>query len=794
MEQSRRAILTHIKNAVKKSDGMFVFGGVAAKNEHTNCPILSEISITHNSMLEGTLERITFHSAEDGYTVARLMPHGKSYLVTIVGKLLGVRPGETLALEGEWQEHREHGRQFLVTSYRTLMPATIDGIKRYLGSGLIKGIGPATAKKITETFGKYTLEVLEREPDRLVEVPGLGRKKVELIKQAWREQQQIKEVMLFLQELGLPTGLAVKIYKQYGDEAMALVREQPYRLADEVYGIGFLTADQIASGLGIPHDDPRRIGAGLRYTLSQATEDGHCYLPADELISRAAALLGVTEVQAEAVLNDPVLAGEIEIVSNWLEKATKSSRADTSERNELTHSATHPLTDSSSVYLKPLAMAEQGVASAIMRLMRAPSAISGFYRAANWPRVFDHLAERRAINLAERQQQAVQMALTEKVSVLTGGPGTGKTVSLRTVVDLLRVRGYKPLLASPTGRAAKRLAEATAAEASTIHRLLEYSPQNGPHFRRNAEWPLECDLLVIDEVSMLDILLANHLLKAVPLHAHVLLVGDADQLPSVGPGSVLRDLLRSGVVPSVHLDVIFRQAAGSGIALNARRINQGELPEFKDYDDFFFFGASEPERCAALTVELVVERIARRFGFDPRRDVQVLSPMHKGAAGVANLNRLLQEALNPPGQGKAERGYGSVVFRVGDRVLQQRNNYDLDVYNGDVGVVAAIDELEQSLTVRFDDDREVAYDWSQLDELTLAYALSVHKSQGGEYPVIVLPVLMQHYALLQRNLLYTAVTRARQLVVLVGDRKAVAVAVGNARVQERYTGLVERLA
>jgi exodeoxyribonuclease V alpha subunit len=749
-------------------------------------------------MLEGTLERITFHSAEDGYTVARLMPRGKSYVITIVGKLLGVRPGETLALEGEWQEHREHGRQFLVSSYRTLMPATIDGIKRYLGSGLIKGVGPATAKKITETFGKYTLEVLEREPDRLVEVPGLGRKKVEVIKQAWREQQQIKEVMLFLQELGLPTGLAVKIYKQYGDGAMALVREQPYRLADEVYGIGFLTADQIAAGLGIPRDDPRRIGAGLRYTLSQATEDGHCYLPAVELITRAAALLEVSEAQAEAVLGDPVLAGEVEVVSRWRGEPvtyfeTGSTLDNEPQPQQLTGSPAHRLTGSPAVYLKPLAMAEQGVASAIKRLLHGPSAISGFYRTANWPRVFTHLAERRQINLAEKQQQAVQMALTEKVSILTGGPGTGKTVSLRTVVELLRARGYKPLLASPTGRAAKRLAEATGAEASTIHRLLEYSPQNGPHFRRNAEWPLECDLLVIDEVSMLDILLANHLLKAVPPHAHVLLVGDADQLPSVGPGSVLRDLLNSGAVPSVHLDVIFRQAAGSGIALNAQRINRGELPEFKDYADFFFFAGAEPERCAELTVELVAERIARRFGFDRRRDIQVLSPMHKGAAGVANLNRLLQAALNPPGAGVAERAYGMVTFRVGDRVLQQRNNYDLDVYNGDVGVVSAIDELEQSLTVRFDDEREVAYDWSQLDELALAYALSVHKSQGGEYPVVVLPLLMQHYALLQRNLLYTAVTRARQLVVLVGDRKALAVAVGNARVQERYTGLVERL-
>ncbi len=748
--------------------------------------------------LEGTLERITFHSAEDGYTVARLTPHGKNYLVTIVGKLLGVRPGETLALEGDWQDHREHGRQFVVSGYRTLMPATIDGIKRYLGSGLIKGVGPATAKKITETFGKYTLEVLEQTPDRLVEVPGLGRRKVEIIKAAWQEQQQIKEVMLFLQELGLPTGLAVKIYKQYGDAAMDLVREQPYRLADEVYGIGFLTADAIAEGLGIPRDDPRRIGAGLRYTLSQATDDGHCYLPAAELIARAAALLEVREEQAAEVLADPLLAGEIEIVP---QRDLEKKRHGDGEVSyvapplPLSQSPNLPvsLSSSAAVYLKPLAMAEQGVASAIGRLLHAPSTIGDFYRAANWPRVFAHMAERRDVHLTERQQQAVQMALTQKISVLTGGPGTGKTTCLRTVVALAQARGYRCLLASPTGRAAKRLAEATDAEARTIHRLLEYSPQGGAHFRRSAEWPLECDLLVIDEVSMLDILLANHLLKAVPLTAHVLLVGDADQLPSVGPGSLLRDLLDSGAVASVHLDTIFRQAAGSGIAHNAQRINRGEQPEFKGMGDFFLFAAVEPEQCATLVVDLVVERIARRFGFDPRRDVQVLSPTHKGAAGVANLNRLLQAALNPPAPAKLERPFGATTFRIGDRVLQQRNNYDLDVYNGDVGVIAAIDELEQSLTVRFDDERAVAYDYSQLDELGLAYALSVHKSQGGEYPVVVVPLLMQHYAMLQRNLIYTAVTRARELVVLVGDRKAIGVAVGNNREQARYTGLVERL-
>lgn len=732
--------------------------------------------------LEGTLERITYQSDDDGYTVGKLTPQGKRYQVTIVGKLLGVRPGETLMLEGEWQEHRDHGRQFLVSQCRTIMPATVDGVKRYLGSGLIKGVGPATAERITATFGKYTLEVLDRAPERLAEVPGLGRKKAALIRQAWAEQQRIKEVMLLLQDLGLPTGMAVRIYKQYGDAAIQVVREQPYRLADEVYGIGFLTADKIAAGLGVAPDDPARVGAGLRHTLGAATEDGHCFLPAGELIRKAAAILGVeSELVAECLAN-PAVAGEVEIV------AAHGAPPD----NPGQHIPL--LTRGWPVYLKPLAMAETGVAAAVQRLSRTPSDIAGFYRAARWGQVFAHLAERHGLQLSERQQQAVTMALSEKVSVLTGGPGTGKTQTLRTVVQLLQARGHRPLLASPTGRAAKRLSEATGAEAKTIHRLLEYAPGGGGQFRRTADYPLECDLLVVDEVSMLDLLLANHLLKAVPPRAHLLLVGDADQLPSVGPGRVLRDLLESGAVPSVHLDQIFRQAAGSGIAAGARQINAGVAPDLQGQEDLFFFGAPDPERCAELVVELVARRIPRRFGHDPRRDIQVLSPTHKGPAGVANLNKLLQQALNPPAPGKPEKPFGANLFRLGDRVIQQRNNYDLDVFNGDIGVVEKIDAGEQLLTVRFEDGRDVAYDFAILDELALAYALSVHKSQGAEYPAVVVPLLMQHRAMLQRNLLYTAVTRARSLAVLAGDRRAIAAAVADERVEDRYSGLAARLA
>lgn len=723
--------------------------------------------------LEGAIERITFQSDADGYTVARLTPRGRAAQVTIVGKLASLRPGETVRLEGAWQEHRDHGRQFVVSAYQSLMPATIDGIRRYLGSGLIKGIGPSTAKRITETFGKYTLDVIEREPDRLVEVPGLGRKKAELIKVAWRAQQRIKEVMLFLQEVGLPTGLAVRIYKHYGDAAIQVVRDEPYRLADEVYGIGFLTADQIAAALGLAPDDPRRIAAGLRHTLGAASQDGHCFLPADELTRRAAALLGVTELQARAVLAEPQLAAALELV-----QATP-----------------HPGDPPTSfiVYLRPLAMAETGLAAATLRLSRTPSPMAAFYRQVRWDQVFAYLEANRGLSLAARQQEAVQMALTQKLSVLTGGPGTGKTTSLRTVVTLAQARGYRVLCASPTGRAARRLSEATGSPAKTIHRLLEYAPAGGGAFRRNADWPLECDLLVVDEVSMLDLLLANHLLKATPPQAHLLLVGDADQLPSVGPGRVLGDLLESGAVPSVHLDTIFRQAAGSGIAHNARRINQGLSPELSGLEDFFFFPAADPERCAARVVELVAERIPARFGLDPRRDIQVLAPTHKGAAGVVNLNRLLQAALNPPAAARPEKSFGQSLFRLGDRVIQQRNNYELDVYNGDIGTVTAIDQAEQQLTVSFEDERTVAYDFAQLDELSLAYALSIHKSQGGEYPAVVVPLLMQHGAMLQRNLLYTAVTRARRLAVLVGDRRAIAAAVAADHATYRYTGLTERL-
>lgn len=719
--------------------------------------------------LDGILERITFQSESTGYTVAQLRPAGKRHTITIVGQLLGVQPGEQLILEGEWRDHPTHGRQFSVQRYHTRLPATIDGIRRYLGSGLIKGVGPATAKRITETFGKYTLDVLDREPERLREVPGLGRKKAELIAAAWREQQRIKDLMLLLQDLGLPTGVAVRIYKHYGDDALGVVQHEPYRLADEVDGVGFRTADAIAAGLGIARDDPRRIAAGVRFALGQASDDGHCYLPWRELIERAASLLTVAATKVQAVTDQMLAAGQL-----W--------------RNPVVTAA---IPEEQPIYLPPLAFAEIGVANAIRRLLAQRSALAARYAPSRWELVFAHLAERRGIDLSPQQRAAVRTALTSPVMLLTGGPGTGKTTSLRALVLLLRARGYRPLLAAPTGRAARRLSDATGIEARTIHRLLEYSPDGA--FRRNADNPLDCDLLVIDEASMLDIVLANQLLKAIPPTAHLVIVGDADQLPSVGPGRVLGDLIDSGIVPRIHLDAIFRQAAGSGIAANARRINDGLLPDWSGHDDFYFFAAETPERCAELVVELVVERIPRRFGYDPRRDIQVLSPTHKGSAGVTALNAALQAALNPPRPGVAEYRSGATVFRVGDRVIQQRNDYDREVYNGDTGEIIAIDAEDQTVVVRFEDGRAIRYSGLDLDDLALAYALSVHKSQGSEYPVVVLPLLLQHQPLLQRNLLYTAVTRARQLVVIVGDRRAVAAAVAAAEVEQRYTGLSVRL-
>lgn len=730
--------------------------------------------------LIGTVERITYYNPENGYTVAQLTPEGRTYTVTVVGNLLEVSPGESLRLHGQWAAHPRYGRQFQVERYTTVLPATAAGIEKYLGSGLIKGIGPVTARRIVRRFKLDTLQVIEEEPQRLREVLGVGKHRVALIQRGWEEQKAIREVMLFLQSHRVSTSHAVKIYKTYGDASIDVVRNDPYRLARDIHGIGFLTADKIARELGLAHDSPQRVQAGIAYTLSQMADDGHVYAPQGELIHESTRIL---EVPPELV------AGGIESLASEQQLHVEPLRYELP--------AGQPpgpaLREERAVYLPPFYYGEIGVANRLRTIRNTETSRLGFYREANLEGVLDHLSARGGVTLNDGQRQAVCTALTHKVTVLTGGPGTGKTTAIQTVIRLLESKHFRYALAAPTGRAAKRLAEATGREARTIHRLLEFRPQKGFQFQRHEENPLEADMLIVDEASMLDLLLTNHLLKAIHPESHLLLVGDVDQLPSVGAGNVLRDVIHSGVAAVVRLTEIFRQAEGSLIVVNAHRINQGHMPLFsKEATDFFLFPAGDAERAADLVVDLVQNRIPRRFGLDPMDDVQVLSPLHRGAAGVGELNRRLQAALNPPAEGKAEYRRGAQLFRAGDRVMQIRNNYDKEVFNGDMGRITALDPVNQVLAVRID-EQDVAYGFAELDELVLAYAVSVHKSQGSEYRAVVVPVLTQHFVMLQRNLLYTAMTRAKELVVLVGTRRAIAIAVRNNKIVDRHTALDTRL-
>ncbi|MFD7918327.1 ATP-dependent RecD-like DNA helicase [Streptomyces sp. NPDC059740] len=728
------------------------------------------------AVVEGVLERITYANEENGYTVARVdTGRGAGDLLTVVGALLGAQPGESLRMEGRWGSHPQYGRQFTVENYTTVLPATVQGIRRYLGSGLIKGIGPRIADRITEHFGLETLDVIEGDPQRLIEVPGLGPKRTRLIAAAWEEQKAIKEVMVFLQGVGVSTSIAVRIYKKYGDASISVVRNQPYRLAADVWGIGFLTADRIAQSVGIPHDSPDRVRAGLQYALSQSADQGHCYLPEDRLIADAVKLLQVDTGLVIDCLGD--LAQDPEGVVR-----EKVPGPDGDE----------PVT---AVYLVPFHRAEISLAGQVLRLLRTPEERLPAFREVVWERALEWLARRTGAELAPEQEAAVRLALTEKVAVLTGGPGCGKSFTVRSVVELARAKGAKVVLAAPTGRAAKRLAELTGAEASTVHRLLELKPGGDAAYDRDR--PLEADLVVVDEASMLDLLLANKLVKAVPPGAHLLLVGDVDQLPSVGAGEVLGDLLAPGSpVPAVRLTRIFRQAQQSGVVTNAHRINAGLPPVTSGLPDFFLFPQEDTEETARLTVDVVARRIPAKFSLDARRDVQVLAPMHRGPAGAGALNALLQQAVTPARPDLPERRFGGRVFRVGDKVTQIRNNYDKGangVFNGTVGVVTALDTVEQTLTVRTDEDEEVPYDFDELDELAHAYAVTIHRSQGSEYPAVVVPVTTSAWTMLQRNLLYTAVTRAKRLVVLVGSRRALAQAVRTVSAGRRCTALDARL-
>ncbi|MFJ5949770.1 ATP-dependent RecD-like DNA helicase [Streptomyces noursei] len=745
------------------------------------------------AVVEGVLERITYANEENGYTVARVdTGRGSSDLLTVVGALLGAQPGESLRMEGRWGSHPQYGKQFTVENYTTVLPATVQGIRRYLGSGLIKGIGPRIADRITEHFGIDTLDVIEQEPGRLIEVPGLGPKRTKLIGAAWEEQKAIKEVMVFLQGVGVSTSIAVRIYKKYGDASISVVKNQPYRLAADVWGIGFLTADRIAQAVGIPHDSPDRVKSGLQYALSQSTDQGHCFLPEEQLIADAVKLLQV----------------DTGLVIDCLAELAEDPEGVVREKVPGPEDGA-PVT---AVYLVPFHRAEISLAGRLTRLLRTDDDRMPAFQDVDWDKALVWLARRTGAQLAPEQQAAVRLALTSKVAVLTGGPGCGKSFTVRSVVELARAKRATVVLAAPTGRAAKRLAELTGADASTVHRLLELKP--GGDAAYDADRPLDADLVVVDEASMLDLLLANKLVKAVPPGAHLLLVGDVDQLPSVGAGEVLRDLLAGGgagrgtsegengrapdgPVPAVRLTKIFRQAQQSGVVTNAHRINSGVPPLTSGLPDFFLFPEEDAEEAARLTVDVVARRIPAKFGLDPRRDVQVLAPMHRGPAGAGSLNGLLQQAVTPARPDLPERRFGGRVFRVGDKVTQIRNNYEKGrngVFNGTVGVVTGLDVVEQRLTVLTDEDEEVPYDFDELDELAHAYAVTIHRSQGSEYPAVVIPVTTSAWMMLQRNLLYTAVTRAKRLVVLVGSRRALGQAVRTVSAGRRHTALDHRLA
>ncbi len=705
--------------------------------------------------LQGIVDRITFQNEESGYTVARFQPDGAREPVTVVGNTLSLTAGECVALKGEWTTHARFGRQFKIESYEKVRPSTIEGLRKYLGSGLIKGIGPVMAGRVVDHFGGKTLEVIEKASKRLVEVEGLGRKRAKLIKDAWQEQREIHNVMLFLQSHDVGAGHAVKIWKRYGQDAISLIQENPYRLSSDVWGIGFTSADRIAQKLGVELHSEQRIMAGIRYVLNRASEtDGHVYLPNEELSTVCAETLDVSP---------DLIAPCIDVLKQNEEVVVEEKR----------------------IYNPPLYFAEKGVATRVRQF----SSI-GRIETGDIHREIAAIEKRDGVRFAARQKVALQKALSHSLLVLTGGPGTGKTTTIRGLIALFEARDKKVALSAPTGRAAKRMSEATGRDARTIHRLLKFSPGENK-FEMKFENQLTVDAVIVDEVSMMDVRLMNSLLQAVPLSASVVLVGDVDQLPSVGPGNILKDIIGSGKAETVALNEIFRQARESRIVMNAHSILAGELPEVdnrKD-SDFFFTEVDVPEEVVESVCGLCQNRLPRAYGVDAIDDIQVLAPMYRGETGAINLNQVLQERLNPGGQ---ELLRGGVRFRVGDKVMQVRNNYDKDVFNGDIGRVSVIDTTNHALAVRYP-ERTVGYEFTELDEIVLAYATSVHKSQGSEYPVVVLPLTTQHYMMLQRNLLYTAVTRARELVVIVGTRKALAIAIKNNQVADRYTSLPQRI-
>lgn len=704
--------------------------------------------------LRCVVEHITYQNQENGWSVMKVKVKGYDNLVTLTGSLLDVPVGSVLLVDGDWRVDPRYGQQFVAQSWTEVMPATIYGIEKYLGSGLIKGIGPVYAKAIVSRFGLETIDVIENDIERLLEVPRLGRKRMENIRESWEKQKDIKEVMVFLQGYGVSTAFAAKIYRKYEKDSIAKVKENPYQLADDIWGIGFKTADGIASKMGYEKNDPRRCRSGILYTLNELAEEGHVYAEPEQLVDAAVKLLDAGESPVRQALASMIEANDV-------------------------------VSDNEVIYLSPFYHAENGSAKRLQSLLSDTSLFNADIAAEPEAKYGDKPGD---IVYDEVQLAAIQKALDSKVMVLTGGPGTGKTTTTQGIIAAFKARHMSILLAAPTGRAAKRMTEATGMEAKTIHRLLEYNPMDG--YKRNDANPLDGDALIVDECSMIDILLFYNLMKAIPSNMRLILVGDIDQLPSVGAGNVLRDIIDSQQIPVVRLTRIFRQAQSSRIVMNAHAINAGQFPNIKNGldTDFFFIGQEDADDIVKLIIGLVRDRLPKKYGY-PAKEIQVLTPMQRGTVGAGNLNIELQNALNPSGPSLARGGY---TFRQSDKVMQIRNNYDKNVFNGDIGYIIAVDTNERTLSVTFD-NRVVEYDITELDEIVLAYAVTIHKSQGSEFPVVVMPVTMKHYVMLQRNLIYTGITRAKKICVLVGTTKALAYAIRNNTVSKRNTKLKERL-
>ncbi len=791
--------------------------------------------------LQGILERIVYENPDTGYTVGRLSARDHSELITVVGNLASVNPGESLLLQGEWVDNAKYGRQFQIEKYETILPANVVGLRKYLGSGLIKGIGPKMATRIVHKFGMDTMDIIEHEPEKLARIPGIGRHRVKIIKEAWEAQREIKNVMLFLQSHDVSTTHAAKIYKTYENDAIAIVTENPYRLADDIYGIGFVTADTIAQKLGIDKDAPHRVQAGIKYVLSQKADEGHVFQHHGELVEACQAMLeqepeavqkGIYAlIETEEVMvpdftdqlntDERIAVGETEdnyeVSSLSSVNSLQSETSDAHQAPLSTHNSQPTTHNHSAIYLAPFYYAELGVANQFLRLLNwakdlsyeEPEAVSSTDTA-----VLNQLEREMDIHFASRQREAIHTAMTARAMILTGGPGTGKTTTTVGMIRLFEAQGRRMTLTAPTGRAAKRLSETTGGEAKTIHRLLEFSPQINA-FKRNRQNPLDTDVVIVDETSMVDLVLMNRLMQAIRPGTTLILIGDVDQLPSVGAGNVLKSLIESQRIPVIELTEIFRQAQESMIVMNAHRINKGDFPEITGDTDrnFFFIEEEDPEEIVELVCSLIADRLPQHYDYHPIDDIQLLCPMRRGVLGTENLNKRLQEVLNieyavlashplekrrfgerphkQTSQSSVQSGTAG-GFRVGDKVMQVRNNYDYDVFNGDIGRVVAIEHIEKKVRIQFP-DKQVAYDTADLGELVLAYATTIHKAQGSEYPAVVIPLHTQHYLMLQRNLLYTGITRAKERVVIVGTKQALGICIRNNQVMERNSYLAERL-